>query len=199
MHLVVLCQDIIYREGLKSLLSSKYPYYLHDRLSDISKDTKVSASAATQVCIITDELEAESREKDEPEVYTIGLLNNISDYTEFQELRRMYYCLCQRDNFNEIIKGVDNLLEKKRYYSYSLIADLFEQDSEKPDLNHLELSDKELAILKLTYEELSSKQVADKLNLSVRTVEWYKKRMMEKTNAKNVIGLIRRAVQNGYL
>lgn len=61
------------------------------------------------------------------------------------------------------------------------------------------LSERELEIIKLASKELNSVQIADMLNINVRTVETHRKRIMDKTNSKNFIGAIIYALKNNYI
>lgn len=54
----------------------------------------------------------------------------------------------------------------------------------------LTLSSREIEIIKLACVEMSSKEMGDKLCISQRTVEKHKNRMMEKTKAKNFLGVV---------
>jgi DNA-binding NarL/FixJ family response regulator len=55
------------------------------------------------------------------------------------------------------------------------------------------VTDRELDVLKLIVEELTSRQIAEKLFISERTVETHRKNLMRKTGVNNVIGLVRYA------
>jgi len=52
------------------------------------------------------------------------------------------------------------------------------------------ITEREIEIIKLAAKELSGKEIADSLNISLRTVEVHKKNLMTKTNSKNFIGVI---------
>lgn len=65
---------------------------------------------------------------------------------------------------------------------------------EKKDL--LKLSDRETKMLNLICQGLTNQELADKLFVSVRTIETTKSRLMEKTNSRNNAGLIIWAVKN---
>lgn len=58
-----------------------------------------------------------------------------------------------------------------------------------------QITERELEVLKLLAQELTSKQIADKLFISERTVETHRKNLMRKTGTNNGIGLIRYAYQ----
>lgn len=46
--------------------------------------------------------------------------------------------------------------------------------------------------------QLTNKEIAEKLNISFRIVETYRLSLLEKTDSKNVIGLVVYAIRNGY-
>ncbi len=61
------------------------------------------------------------------------------------------------------------------------------------------LSDRELEILYLLCKEHTSKEIAEKLFLSARTVEGHRRNIQEKVGAKNLAGLVMYAVDNGIV
>ncbi len=61
------------------------------------------------------------------------------------------------------------------------------------------LSTREKEVLKLVAEGESSKEIADRLCISVRTVDHHRARIMEKLNLKGTVDLIRYAMTKGYL
>ena len=62
-----------------------------------------------------------------------------------------------------------------------------------------QLNDKEMLILKLMCEEKSTKEIADLVELSPRTVEAIRDKLKVKTGAKSTAGLIMYAVKNNIL
>ena len=62
-----------------------------------------------------------------------------------------------------------------------------------------DLSERELQILQLIYEEHTSQEIADKIHLSVRTVENYRLGLLQKLDAKNMAGLIKKAILMGLV
>lgn len=57
-------------------------------------------------------------------------------------------------------------------------------------------SDNEREVITLICKEYSNKDISAALSLSVRTIEGYRERILEKTNSKNVAGIILYAVRN---
>lgn len=67
------------------------------------------------------------------------------------------------------------------------------------EVNENQITERELEVLKLLAQELTSKQIAEKLFISERTVETHRKNLMRKTAANNAIGLVRYAYANKLL
>jgi DNA-binding NarL/FixJ family response regulator len=61
------------------------------------------------------------------------------------------------------------------------------------------LSARELEVARLVAEGYSSKEIADRLALSVRTVEKHRANIMDKINVKEVASLVRWCVQTGIV
>lgn len=61
------------------------------------------------------------------------------------------------------------------------------------------LSVRELEVARLVAEGYSSKEIADRLNLSVRTVEKHRANIMDKINVREVASLVRWCVQAGLV
>jgi DNA-binding CsgD family transcriptional regulator len=60
----------------------------------------------------------------------------------------------------------------------------------------LSLTKKQRQILGLIYEELSNREIADKLEISVRTVETHRKNIYKKTGTSGIVGLIKYGLAN---
>jgi DNA-binding NarL/FixJ family response regulator len=63
----------------------------------------------------------------------------------------------------------------------------------------IQLSEKEKLILQLICSEYTSKEIAEELNISLRTIEAYRKSLQEKTGSKNSAGLILYAIRSGIV
>lgn len=62
--------------------------------------------------------------------------------------------------------------------------------------NRLGLTTRELEILKLVCQELTTAEIGDKLFISKRTVEGHRKNLLEKTGVRNTAGLVLFALKN---
>ena len=78
----------------------------------------------------------------------------------------------------------------------SLLVKLARGKDVKPDFFVEELSDREKEVLRLICEEFTTSEIAEKLFLSPRTVESHRERIMSKTGARNLAGMVVYAVKN---
>lgn len=69
-------------------------------------------------------------------------------------------------------------------------------DSFAPKDLEANLSDREIEVLKLICEGMATKEIADKLFLSCRTIDSHRANLVEKTNCKNTADLVMYAVRN---
>lgn len=92
----------------------------------------------------------------------------------------------------EIVNAIETVNNGRQYFSNevnkALVSALLPQ--EMPENN---VTERELEVLRLLAQELTSKQIAEKLFISERTVETHRKNLMRKTGASNAIGLVRYA------
>jgi len=65
--------------------------------------------------------------------------------------------------------------------------------------NENDLTQREKEILPLLAAGLTSPQIADKLYLSIPTIKWYRRRLLERFNAKNTTEMIMKAREKSFL
>jgi DNA-binding NarL/FixJ family response regulator len=61
------------------------------------------------------------------------------------------------------------------------------------------LSDREKEVLKYIAQDMTSKQIADKISVSKRTVDYYRLSMLTKLGVKNVGALVKKGIQLGLI
>ena len=61
------------------------------------------------------------------------------------------------------------------------------------------LSEQELRVLKFICRDFSYKQIAEEMDLSIKTVETYRVSLFDKLNVKSRVGLVMYAVKNGII
>ncbi|WP_084371695.1 response regulator transcription factor [Reichenbachiella faecimaris] len=63
----------------------------------------------------------------------------------------------------------------------------------------MNLSEREKEVLTLIVKEFSSQEIAEKLKISVRTVDTHRKHIGKKLKTKSLIGLTKYAIQIGMI
>ncbi|WP_196892233.1 response regulator transcription factor [Aureivirga marina] len=100
----------------------------------------------------------------------------------------------------ELVEIIETVKNQGFYFTPEQVTVMRRQVSGKiPKLQIDEkqkLTNREIEVLELLCQQLSTKEIADKLFLSVKTIESHKTNLYVKTGAKNTAGLIIYAVQN---
>ena len=99
---------------------------------------------------------------------------------------------------SEIIQAIDIVALGGHYWSPE-INQILVRSLKKPQDPSMELSSRETEVLKLVILEMTTREIAEKLFVSERTVETHRKNLLRKTNSKNTVGLIKYAYQNNII
>jgi DNA-binding NarL/FixJ family response regulator len=103
--------------------------------------------------------------------------------------------------FGELNQAIKTVLQGKRFLSPSsadLLIDgyLAREDQTQPSAYNL-LSVREREVLQMMAEGQATKQIAKVLNLSVKTIETYRKQIMDKLNLHSIAQLTKYAIREG--
>ena len=102
----------------------------------------------------------------------------------------------------EIVHAVRQVYAGETYMSPSVTNILMESLRNQPsDSNEFipKLTKREKQVLKLIASEMTTKEIAQELHLSEHTVESHRRNLLTKFNVRNVVGLIRKAIQRGLI
>jgi DNA-binding NarL/FixJ family response regulator len=100
----------------------------------------------------------------------------------------------------EFLKGIDRILGDGTYFSQDILPIILNQlQDEKKQANKSSLTQREKEVLELIVQEFTSKEIADKLFISKQTVDTHRLNIMLKTECKSLVGLIKYAIQSGYI
>jgi two-component system response regulator NreC len=110
--------------------------------------------------------------------------------------------LLKDSDFTEILQAVQNVMEGRRYLSAAIADEVFETllhvNVDKNDVQDI-LSPREREILQLIAEGNTNIAIAEKLTLSVRTVESHRAHVMTKMRFNSQSDLVRYAIQQGLI
>jgi DNA-binding NarL/FixJ family response regulator len=96
----------------------------------------------------------------------------------------------------ELSKAIITVLEGGIYYSNEIALKLIESKENNETATRLvkaKLTKREIEVLKLIAMELSNKQIAKKLFISIKTVDSHRQNLVHKLNVKNSVGLVKAA------
>lgn len=96
---------------------------------------------------------------------------------------------------DELVKAIITVHEGGRYFSPEVANILADAVSRNTAHVPPEVSPREKEVLDLVAHGLSTKQVADKLGISTRTVETHRINMLKKLKVSNTAELIRKAIE----
>ena len=102
----------------------------------------------------------------------------------------------KKDAYQSIKMALDKVLQGRKYVSED-ISDLLIRGLEEPA--NTVLSPRETEILQLIVQEYSTKQIAEILFISERTVETHRKNILKKSGANGLVGLIKFAYSQGLV
>jgi len=132
---------------------------------------------------------------DDPEFIISALENGVSGY------------LTKDDEPEEISMAIVSVLNTGYYLndrtSKVLIGNLVNEGKVNPKFpaanDEIKFSETEITVMELIAQELSNKEIAVKLNKAERTIEGYRTDIMEKTGAKNSVGIVMYAIKKGII
>ncbi|HRK54643.1 MAG TPA: response regulator transcription factor [Cyclobacteriaceae bacterium] len=132
-----------------------------------------------------------------PEIKTI-VLSMHDEPSVIRELLKMGAdgFILKKDTHQSIIDALDKVVRGKRFLSED-VSDILIQNIDA-DKNK-DLTPREVEITKLIAKEYSTRQIADILFISERTVETHRKNILKKTGTNNVVGLVRYAFKNNLV
>ncbi|HRS53694.1 MAG TPA: response regulator transcription factor [Bacteroidales bacterium] len=100
---------------------------------------------------------------------------------------------------NELKRVVTKILNGGIYYSQDIISVISSNYtdnsiSKQNQFAQIDLTPREIEILKLISMEYTSNEIAEKLFISPLTVETHRKHLLKKTNSRSVVGLVKYAI-----
>lgn len=90
----------------------------------------------------------------------------------------------------ELLLALENVSLGKNYFSEEIQHELHTYQKIKKENEAINLTSRELEIIKCISNDMSNKQIADNLYISERTVETHRKNIFRKTGVHSAIGLI---------
>ena len=97
-------------------------------------------------------------------------------------------------SINELITAIEQIWKGRRYISPT-VEEIIQQASNKVAT----LTKPEQNILRNICDGYTNKEIAERLNLSIETVNWYRKRLLAKFGMKNTVNLVKHVLEEKIL
>ena len=212
---VIIADDhVLYRAGVKTALSAKSDVKViaeadnGNHLLNMLKMIPVDVILLDIQMPIMDGITALPEIKKlapNAKVIMLTMMEDHSMVTKLMELGANSY-LAKTSDIEVIYEAIKTCYEQEYFFNSltnkALLTNLKQRNVVTPQKlmqQEANLNDKETLILKLMCEEKSTKEIADLVELSPRTVEAIRDKLKVKTGAKSTAGLIMYAVRHKIL
>jgi DNA-binding NarL/FixJ family response regulator len=201
----------IFREGVRSILEKE-------------KDVEVVAEAATgkevmeklsknPVDVLVLDMDigkpggievTEMVRKDYPEVRVLILsMIGLHEFVIQALEKGATGYLLKNTGKDEVLTAIRSVAKGDSYFSKEVSVILIEQLHSpargKKEMMNIPLSAREVEVLKLIAQEFSNPEIAEKLFISIRTVDTHRRNLLQKLEVRNTAGLVKYAIQKGLI
>ena len=129
----------------------------------------------------------------------------FSMYEEVQVIRRSIKAgasgyVLKSATHHELVPAIETVMAGGNYYSQEVVHIMAQSiANESDDEDEVVLSFREREVLHYVAKEYTNQEIADTINIGLRTVETHKRNLVKKLRVKNVVGLVRFALEQGEL
>lgn len=204
---IILADDHkLLRTGLKNIIEQKFNMQIIAEASDGREAIKLCYKLTPDVIVMDvsmpglNGIEAASQIiKHNSEIKIIGL----SMHSSKQFIQGMFkagalgYLLKDGDS-DELLNAISTVVRNKRYLSKDINQEFLNLIKKGENLNKEFLSAREKEVLQLIAEGKSSKEIAEILFLSSKTVDVHRNNIMKKVDLHTIPELTKYAIQKGY-
>jgi len=100
---------------------------------------------------------------------------------------------------NALLKVMNDELYFSKQISEGLITSLVNKHKIRRTSLSNQISNREKEILYLICREYTTKEIAEALYLSEKTIDWHRLNLLQKTHSKNIAGLVLFAIKSGII
>lgn len=211
---VIIADDhVLYRAGVKTALSSKKDIKVIAEADNGSHLLNLLKGIQPDVILLDIQMPIMDGIATLPEVkklypkikiIMLTMMDDQSMITKLMELGANSY-LTKTSDSEIIYEAIKTCFEQEFYFNSltnkALLNNLRQKNAPSVKLQQEDatLSDKEITVLRLMCEEKSTREIAEAVELSPRTIEAIRDKLKTKTGAKSTAGLIMFAVKNKLL
>jgi len=200
----------LFREGLVNLISSAPDIDVIGEAKDGKEATEKTKELKPDVVLIDigmpemNGIEATRiLKKQQPEVKVIA----VSMHSDRQFVKGILEAgadgyLLKNCTYRQLINAIQSVVEGKKYLSddiTEMVIQGYLDPAEEVNDNQSDLSEREMEILKLYAEGKSTREISEKLFISVKTVGTHKQHIFEKLGIKSNADMVKYAIKEGLI
>lgn len=195
MRIILADDHAIFREGLKLLLHSQLGKEVVAEIEDLDSVKTELQKQQADLLIIDYHMPGGDAaaliaycKKRYPELKIVALTGAQSGLILKQLVEAKADAVLLKDGASaELLFAIQQAMLGKRYYAEAVKSNIADAE--------IQLSPRELQILKLIFSGLVNREIADKLALSAKTVDKHRENIMRKLQVNNLVELINKVHQ----
>ncbi|MCT2561127.1 MULTISPECIES: response regulator transcription factor [Chryseobacterium] len=208
-RLTIFDEPLLYTEGLSKLLSQSKIFNTIDicnsyepLFKQLKDDPPEILVISSNMLMLTDIFRLVEDITSKDKNIKIIVIGNSYDMIDIRKLfnKGIKSYLDKNSRYDEFLKSINALLLNEIYIcdnAKERMINFISSEEGKPNPHIKEpLTRREMEILKLICDGFSSKDISEKLFISINTVETHRKRILLKLNAKNSVGIVKYALEN---
>ncbi len=197
--IIVVDDHEMFRSGMESLLKKNIDFEVFQGVGTRSELDKALAAEKIDIVLLDISLSGESgldllqdlsHKYREVKFIMLTMHEEIQYVKESLRKGAMGYLL-KESGEKELFEAIYDVYQGKKYFK-NKISDLLINDISAPSQEQL-LTDRELTIVRMVADGKITKEIADELCISVRTVETHRSKIMKKLKVSNASEMIRYA------
>lgn len=209
-RLILVDDHKIIRDGIKSLLQNETRYEIAGEAENGEEALALVTALKPHLVImdinmpVLDGIDATSiiTEKfPETRVLVLTMTSEQEHIKKMIEAGAGGYIL-KNSGRDELVSAIDTIVGGRNYFSDEVKDAIMQNMVQKQTRNHkiagepIPLTRREKDVLNLIVKEFTNYEIAEKLFISVRTVDAHRRNLLEKTGARNTAGLVKYAIEN---
>jgi len=201
----------IIRDGIKSILEKEKDIEVVEEAAKGSEVIEKVSKVAIDVIVLDIDMGkpngieiAEIISKEYPDVKILILsMMGLHDFIIQALEKGAIGFILKNAGKDEMLTAIRSVAKGDSYFSKDVSAVLIEHLNKpraaRKRIADIPLSARELEVLKLITQENSNPEIAEKLFISIRTVDTHRRNLLEKLGVKNTAGLVKYAIQKGLI
>jgi DNA-binding NarL/FixJ family response regulator len=204
-QIAVIDDHDLFREGIRLVLNQIHGFNVifdtsngYHFIESIEKTRHDIVLMDIEMPVINGILTTEKALKLKPDlkILALSMFSDTGHYTQMINAGVKGFILKKANKF-ELEQAIRTVHEGGNYFSQEILQKLAFQFSER-SLNKDHLTGREIEIIVMICQGMTSQEISDKLFISAKTVETHRSNIFLKAGVKNIAGLIIWAIKNQF-